>query len=76
MTIQATILADGSPSDCEADGPITDLGFNLDDDISCGFDAPSSLSNADSGLDPSGLQNNGGLTQTIALDPGARPSGR
>ena len=48
---------------------ITDDGFNLDDDGSCGFSS-GTTPDADIALDPAGLQNNGGPTQTIALEPG------
>ncbi len=53
-------------------GPSSDNGYNLDDGTSCGFStANHSLSNTDPLLDPAGLQNNGGPTQTIALLPGS-----
>jgi hypothetical protein len=58
--------------DCSGVSGQTDLGYNLDDDGSCGFDAATDLSaNPSADLDPSGLQNNGGPTQTIALEPGS-----
>jgi hypothetical protein len=48
--------------------PVTDGGYNLDDDGSCGFTVVNhSLSNTASGLDPTGLHANGGPTPTIAL---------
>jgi hypothetical protein len=47
--------------------PITDLGYNISSDDSCGFTATGSLNNTDPMLDPAGLSSNGGLTQTIAL---------
>jgi CSLREA domain-containing protein len=50
-------------------GTITDGGHNLDDGTSCGFSkANGSLSNTDPKLDPAGLADNGGPTQTIALE--------
>jgi len=53
-------------------GPNSDAGYNLDDGRSCGFtSANHSLSSTDPLLDPAGLQNNGGSTQTIALLPGS-----
>jgi len=70
-TLNATssIVANGiTRTDCL--GSITDLGYNLDDDGSCVFSG-TSLSHTPSGLDPAGLQNNGGPTQTIALEPGS-----
>jgi hypothetical protein len=67
--VQATILANGKmTTDCSGD--ITDGGYNLGDDTSCSFTG-TSLSDTPAGLDPAGLQNNGGPTQTIALEPGS-----
>ena len=53
---------------------ITDKGYNLDDDGTCGFGG-TSLSDTPAGLVPAGLQNNGGPTQTIALEPGSSAIG-
>jgi hypothetical protein len=50
---------------------ITDLGYNISDDDSCGFTVVESLNNTDPMLDPAGLSNNGGPTQTIALLSGS-----
>ncbi|MFI5399179.1 MAG: choice-of-anchor Q domain-containing protein [Candidatus Binatia bacterium] len=64
-----------SPSggNCAGSG-VTDGGHNIDDGTTCGFKGTdcatstgSSFCNTDSGLDPAGLANNGGPTQTIAL---------
>lgn len=53
-------------------GPNTDGGYNLDDGTTCAFSAAShSVSNSDPLLDPAGLANNGGPTQTIALLSGS-----
>jgi hypothetical protein len=53
-------------------GTISDGGYNLDDGTSCGFSsATSSLSNTNPLLDPSGLQDHGGPTKTIALEAGS-----
>jgi uncharacterized repeat protein (TIGR01451 family) len=50
--------------------PIEDADYNLDDGTSCGFStANNSLSSTSPLLDPTGLQDNGGQTQTIALQP-------
>jgi hypothetical protein len=71
-TLAATIVANpGNGVDC---GGITDGGYNLADDTSCGFSG-TSLSDTPAGLDPTGLQNNGGPTQTIALEPGSAAIG-
>jgi hypothetical protein len=50
---------------------ITDLGYNISDDDSCGFTARGSLNTVDPMLDSAGLSNNGGSTQTIALLSGS-----
>ena len=47
-------------------------GYNLSDDATCSdfLVATGDLNNTPAGLDPGGLQNNGGPTQTVALLPG------
>jgi hypothetical protein len=70
--LKGTILADSGGGNCI--GEISDGGYNLADDGSCGFGSPTSQNNvadADLNLDPNGLQNNGGPTQTIALLAGS-----
>jgi hypothetical protein len=53
-------------------GSITDGGYNLDDGTTCGFNAVNhSLSNTNPSLDPAGITDNGGPTQTIALIAGS-----
>ena len=71
-SVGATIVANSATTggDC-AGNPFTDLGNNLDDDGTCGFTATSDYSAQPSGLDLAGLQNNGGPTETIALEPGS-----
>ncbi len=74
VTLVATIVANsGSGLDCAGTAPpVTDNGYNLDDDGSCGFgSANGSLSDTPADLDPVGLQNNGGSTQTVALEAGS-----
>jgi CSLREA domain-containing protein len=62
-----TIVANTTQGD-NCDGTITDSGYNIDDGTSCGFSsANNSKPNTDPLLDPNGLANNGGPTQTIAL---------
>jgi hypothetical protein len=76
LTVTASIIANSTlvgETDCSGD--ITDGGYNLDDDGSCGFDASTDLSDTPSGLDPEGLIDNGGPTETIALDPGSAAIG-
>ncbi|HEX9665887.1 MAG TPA: choice-of-anchor Q domain-containing protein [Thermodesulfobacteriota bacterium] len=63
-----TIMADNPGGNCL--GTITDGGFNIDDGATCGFMvANNSLPNTNPELDPTVLQDNGGPTQTIALEP-------
>jgi uncharacterized repeat protein (TIGR01451 family) len=67
-SIGASIVANSTTADdCDGKFPI-DLGYNLDDDGTCGFTAANhDLSDTPAGLDPAGLQDNGGPTQTIEL---------
>jgi hypothetical protein len=65
MSISNSIVANNTGGNCT--GGITDQGYNLSSDSSCGFTGTGSLQNTDPKLDPNGLQNNGGPTQTIAL---------
>ena len=51
-------------------GVLTDGVYNLDDDGSCKFSG-TSFSDTGAGLDPAGLQYNGGPTETIALESGS-----
>jgi uncharacterized repeat protein (TIGR01451 family) len=69
VNLVATIVANSSGgTDC-AGVPSSDGGYNLDDDGSCGFSpANHSYSDTPSGLDPAGLQDNGGPTETIELE--------
>ena len=55
---------------------MTDLGYNLDDDSACNLHATTDLTGVAAGLDPTGLQSNGGPTQTIALESGSAAIGR
>jgi len=69
--LKNTILANNTISNCY--GAFTSLNHNLSDDTSCNFylDKTADLKDVDPGLDPLGLQDNGGLTETIALAPGS-----
>ena len=80
-TVKNTILAGnfntGEPSavvplNCSFNGAVTSGGHNLSDDTSCAdfFNGVGDLNNTPPGLDPAGLKNNGGPTQTIALVSG------
>jgi predicted outer membrane repeat protein len=68
VDVKGAILTASTGGNCV--GPITDDGYNLDDDGTCAF---SSGTNPDSviALDPTGLRDNGGPTQTIALEAGS-----
>jgi CSLREA domain-containing protein len=80
-SIKSTILASsmfppppvGLPS-ANCGGTITDAGYNISDDLSCGFAKTGSANNGD-GVNPllsaSGPADNGGPTQTIALQSGS-----
>ncbi len=69
-TLSNTILAPGTGANCL--GTISDGGHNIDSGANCGFgNATGSLSNTDALLDPAGLADNGGSTQTIALQAGS-----
>ena len=75
VSVAASIIAEsGSTGDCS--GPITDLGYNLDDDGTCGFSTvDGDVPDTAAGLDPAGLEGNGGPTETIALDSGSAAIG-
>jgi len=67
-TVKASIIASNTGGDCYISfaPAFLAMGANLDDDGSCtGF----SLSHVTPELDPNGLQNNGGPTDTVALLP-------
>ncbi len=67
LTVTNSILAYGHPGG-NCSGTVTDGGYNISDDATCKFRG-TSVDSTDPLLDPSGLQNNGGLTETIALQP-------
>jgi predicted outer membrane repeat protein len=76
MTLRNTILVNSlSGGNCAGEFGfifrIRDGGYNIDSGATCGFVQVNggSLSNTNPLLDPAGLQDNGGLTQTIALQP-------
>jgi Right handed beta helix region len=73
LRIGQSIVANNTPGgNCSPSGSITDTGYNLSNDTSCGFTtANHSMPNTNPQLDPAGLKNNGGPTQTIALLPGS-----
>ena len=74
VTLRNTLLAANlgaanSGNNCAFDtgGAIIDEGGNLDDGTTCGLTLPMSMPNGGAGLDPAGLRNNGGPTDTVAL---------
>jgi polymorphic membrane protein len=67
-TLKGTILAAEPGGNCG--GVITDAGYNISDDVSCPLASGTSVDGSTTlNLDPLGLTNNGGPTQTIALEP-------
>jgi hypothetical protein len=71
LNLGTTIVANPAAVGNCALGTYTDLGYNLDDDGTCGFSGTGDLSATSAGLDPGGLADNGGPTQTIALESGS-----
>jgi hypothetical protein len=66
------VAANSGGANCA--GTIIDAGYNISDDTSCGFSKTGTANNGDDVnplLDPAGLANNGGPTETIALQPGS-----
>jgi hypothetical protein len=70
--LKSSILGGGNGCNCL--GTITDAGYNISDDNSCGFAKTGSARNGN-GVDPllssDGLADNGGPTATIALQSGS-----
>ncbi len=79
LNIGATILGGSTGGDCDNynAGILTDEGYNIADDSTCGFTATGST-NASSTLDASlsPLQDNGGPTQTILPSAKSPANGR
>ena len=65
----STIFASTDGNNCDG---VDDNGYNISNDNSCGFAPPSVNNSVTLNLDPMGLQNNGGPTQTIALESGSQ----
>ncbi len=66
-TLQNSIIANNSGGNCGSG--VVSNGYNLSSDGSCNFSNSGDRNNTDAKLGP--LQNNGGLTQTMALLPGS-----
>src|SRR5260370_991442 len=74
MSIGGSIVANNSApggGNCAAGrgGVTSDQGYNLESGTDCGFTASTDQQNTDPRLNPNGLRNNRGPTQTIALEP-------
>ena len=67
VNISGSIVANNSGGDCQNYGTLTDNGYNLDSDSSC-FTSSTSLH---TNPQLSGLADNGGPTQTMALQQGS-----
>lgn len=67
VTVRNSILARNPQGNCSA--RVTDGGFNLSSDATCVLNLQTSRNGVDPLLDPAGLRDNGGVTQTIALLP-------
>jgi hypothetical protein len=69
LNLADTIVSNNDGHDCALSElnffPVADDGYNIGDDGTCDLTATTSRSDTPAGLDPSGLQNNGGPTQTI-----------
>lgn len=68
--VKNSILGDGaSGGNCGSNVQVISFGHNLSNDNTCSsfLNQIGDLNNTPAGLDPSGLQNNGGPTQTITL---------
>jgi predicted outer membrane repeat protein len=70
LVVKNTLLGSSTLGDnCAGFGSTSDRGHNLDSGASCGFHrSRHSMSNTDPKLDPAGLSDNGGPTQTIAVE--------
>jgi hypothetical protein len=70
IVMKSTLLAGNTGGNCAGVNIAPhSQGYNLSDDASCGFFNPLDKNNTPAGLNPNGLQNNGGPTKTIALLP-------
>jgi CSLREA domain-containing protein len=74
--LENSILAGSTGGNCA--GSVENGGYNISDDGACGFgsstvgvNGQTLGDNVNPRFDPTGLQNNGGPTQTIAIEPGS-----
>jgi hypothetical protein len=72
-TFKNTIVANNTGGNCvpsaAAGAAFTSDGHNLADDKTCAFAGTGDQNSTAAGLDPGGLKNNGGPTETVALLP-------
>ena len=66
-TVENPLTAERVPSNCGAGG-ISSLGHNIQSAADCAFTATGDLENIEPGFLSSGLQDNGGNTDTLALE--------
>jgi hypothetical protein len=75
FSVSATIIANNAATMNGKNSlfKVSSMGNNLEDSTDCGFSDPvqNDQQNTDPMLDPTGLQNNGGSTQTIGLQMGS-----
>lgn len=64
LKLKNVINANNSGGNCL--GVVTSLGHNLSDDVTCALNGSGDLDHTPAQLDPGGLRNNGGPTQTVA----------
>ena len=73
VDLKGSILATSTGGNCEGTVAITDEGHNISDDGTCPTTSGSSVNNSTTlHLDPAGLADNGGPTETIALEPNSQ----
>lgn len=70
VTLKNTIVANTLQGE-SCDGSITDEGYNIEDNTTCGFSEGNSMPATNPLLYPYGLADNGGPTKTIALLKGS-----
>jgi hypothetical protein len=67
ITLKGSILSNAGGNCSVSGGLLLSQGYNLSTDASCSLSGSGDLTGAPAGLDPAGLQDHGGSTQTIAL---------
>jgi predicted outer membrane repeat protein len=73
VDLKGSILATSTGGNCEGTVAVTDEGHNISDDGTCPTTSGTSVDNSTMlNLDPAGLADNGGPTDTIALEPNSQ----